>query len=210
MACTHAAVMVLTTTKVVPGPPAASAPSGPGQHGVDLLVVDHGHHHHVGGPGQFGRRGATVGVVRVTVGGLGPDVADHQGESGRGHAGGHPVADGAEADHPDGRRTGPRRPGRSGSSAVTGLARCCGQCRTRTARVLDQCPDYSPDTMTDTRSPGRPATAATVTARRRCRGRPTSSTSRPPGVGSPPARPRSWPIWSGPPRRRPRRSATPG
>ena len=61
------------------GQPAVRA----GQHGVDLLVVDHGHHHHVGPADQVGRRGRHLGRPAVLVGGLGPHVADHQGEARR-------------------------------------------------------------------------------------------------------------------------------
>ena len=77
------------------------APVRTGQDGVDLGIVDHGHHHHVRLPDQVGGRSGHRRRVAVPVGGLGPKVADHQGQSGAGHAGGHPVADGPEADDPD-------------------------------------------------------------------------------------------------------------
>ena len=40
---------------------------GPGQHGVDLLVVDHGHHHHVGTTDQVRRRWPPPGPGPGTV-----------------------------------------------------------------------------------------------------------------------------------------------
>ena len=80
---------------------------GARQHGMDLLVVDHGHHHHLGPTHQVGRGGRHPGPVGVPVGGLGPHIADHQWQALAQHAGGHATSDVAEADDADGRCAAP-------------------------------------------------------------------------------------------------------
>ena len=130
--------MVLTTTKVVPATAGRQRALGPGQHGVDLLVVDDGHDHDVGGPGHLGRRCGDRGVPGVALGRLGPDVRHDQGEPGGMDTGGHTVADGAQPDHPDRRVRWP---------VLRRRRRCVLFCVTlRSPPLLDKCLDYSMDT----------------------------------------------------------------
>ena len=148
---------------------------GSGQDGMDLLVVDHRHHHHVGAADQVGRGGRHLGAVPVLVGGLGPHVAHHQGKALAEHAGGDAVADVSEADDADGGDgIGPGSTGRlvvrhwmspcRSVAWLPAMMACRGPCPTsesgRGATLvggtpptpipvplyLDSCPDYSPAT----------------------------------------------------------------
>ena len=94
MAWTHGTEMVLTMMMVVPGPAAARPPSGPDSTAWTWASSTTATTTTSDCPTRSAGDPATVAVSAVPVGGLGPDVADHQGQSGAGHAGGHPVADG--------------------------------------------------------------------------------------------------------------------